>query len=175
MWREAVRVGGVRVGAQRWYAVPRAFAEHIRQNCPGMARAGWAECSPAKTEFMNCQSAGQTGKEQGVKVSHNEALATHIDPESCICIREGVGEALTGDRAGRPLSRDSYITPGADVVDSAEGNTDGRAIASACAARRGRRPRHAWTLSVREPGDLPLGRLAWAEAVRIGKAGGRSR
>ncbi len=92
-----------------------------------------------------------------MKVSHGEGLASHTGPESCACIREGVGEALTGEHAGRPLSRESYLTSGADAVDRAEGNTQGRAIASASAARRGRRPRHAWTLLVREPGDLLSG------------------
>ena len=110
-----------------------------------------------------------------MEVSHDEGVATHIGPESCVCIREGAGEALTGDRAGRPLSRESYLAPGADVVDSAEGNTGGRAIASVRSARRGRRPRHAWTLLVREPGDLLSGRCRSMAAVRIGKAEGRSR
>ena len=110
-----------------------------------------------------------------MRVPYGEGLATHTGPESCAGPREGVGEALTGERVGRPLSRESTIVSGADVVDRAEGNTSRRASASACPARRGRRPRHAWTLFVREPGDLPPGRLAWVAAVRVRKAGGRSR
>jgi hypothetical protein len=39
-----------------------------------------------------------------VQVRCTEGLADHSDPESCTGIREGVGEALTGERAGQPLS-----------------------------------------------------------------------
>jgi len=70
------------------------------------------------------------------------------------------------------LSRESRI-PGADAVPWAEGNTGGRASASACPARRGLRPRHARTLLVREPGDLPPGRRPRGRPVRIGKARSR--
>lgn len=110
-----------------------------------------------------------------MEVSYGEGLALHTGPESCGYDREVMVEALTGDRAGRPLSRESYLASGADVVDSAEGNTGGCAYASARSARRGRRPRHAWTLLAREPGGLTSGRLSIVSAVRIGKAGGRSR
>ena len=110
-----------------------------------------------------------------MKVFYGEGLATHTGPESCVCTREGAGEALTGEHVGRPLSRERYIASGADAVDRAEGNTEGRAIASARPTRRGRRPRHAWTLLVREPGDLSSGHCDMIVAVRIGKAGGRSR
>ena len=37
--------------------------------------------------------------------SYVEGLASYGGPESCVHIREGVGEALTGVRAGRVLSR----------------------------------------------------------------------
>ena len=39
-----------------------------------------------------------------MKVSYVEGLASYGGPESCVHIREGVGEALTGGRAGRVLS-----------------------------------------------------------------------
>jgi hypothetical protein len=41
-----------------------------------------------------------------VQVRCTEGLANHSDPESCAGIREGVSEALTGERAGQPLSRE---------------------------------------------------------------------
>src|SRR5262245_40296349 len=97
-----------------------------------------------------------------VKVHHDEGVANHIDPESCAAAREGNSEALTGERAGQPLSRESTLVPGADVVPLTEGNTDGRDIA------RPRRPGvvadhwHAWTLLAREPGDLTTDRSATA-------------
>jgi hypothetical protein len=41
-----------------------------------------------------------------MKESYVEGLASHGGPESCVHDREGVGEALTGVRAGRVLSRE---------------------------------------------------------------------
>jgi RNA-directed DNA polymerase len=35
-----------------------------------------------------------------------EGVAIHDGPESCAGVREGDGEALTGVRAGQPLSRE---------------------------------------------------------------------
>ena len=40
-----------------------------------------------------------------MKESYVEGLASYGGPESCVHVREGVGEALTGVRAGRVLSR----------------------------------------------------------------------
>ena len=39
-----------------------------------------------------------------------EGVANHSGPESCAVIREGVGEALTGVRAGQPLSRERLLS-----------------------------------------------------------------
>jgi hypothetical protein len=58
----------------------------------------------------------ETGKEQEVRVLYDEDLARHIGPESCGEAREGSTEALTGERAGRPLSRDSQLQRSADGV-----------------------------------------------------------
>src|SRR5947207_11356865 len=75
-----------------------------------------------------------------VQVHHDEGVANRIDPESCADTREGIGEALTGERIGQPLSRESTLILGADVVPVTEGNTDGRDNASAQTARRGLTP-----------------------------------
>jgi hypothetical protein len=104
----------------------------------------------------------ETGKELMVKVHHDEGVAIHIGPESCADVREGISEALTGECTGQPLSRESTLIPGADVVPLTEGNTNGRNIASVQAARRGRRLWHVQTLIAREPGDLATDRLATA-------------
>ncbi len=40
-----------------------------------------------------------------MKESYAESLASHGGPESCVHVRKGVGEALTGVRTGRVLSR----------------------------------------------------------------------
>src|SRR6266540_5474958 len=41
-----------------------------------------------------------------MKVSYSEGLAIHTGSESYTFIRKGEGEALTGVRAGQPLSRE---------------------------------------------------------------------
>ena len=51
-----------------------------------------------------------------MKESHVKGLATHSGPESCVVAREGRGEALTGERAGRVLSRERRSLRGADAV-----------------------------------------------------------
>ena len=43
-----------------------------------------------------------------MQVHHDEGVANRIDPESCANTREGIGEALTGERIGQPLSRESH-------------------------------------------------------------------
>ena len=110
-----------------------------------------------------------------MQVHHDEGVANRIDPESCAVAREGISEALTGERTGQPLSRESTLIPGADVVPITEGNTDGRDIASAQTARRGRRPWHVRTLFAREPGDPTSDQRRVAGLARIGKARSRSR
>jgi RNA-directed DNA polymerase len=52
-----------------------------------------------------------------MKESYVEGLAAHSGPESCVVAREGRGEALTGARAGRVLSRESNFLRGADAVE----------------------------------------------------------
>ena len=88
----------------------------------------------------------KTGKEQRVQVPYSEGVANHAGPESCAVHREVFGEALTGVRAGQPLSRERISSPGADAVRFAEGYMVARAIASARPTRRGRRTWHARTL-----------------------------
>jgi hypothetical protein len=110
-----------------------------------------------------------------VKVRCDEGVADRIGPESCVGIREDADEALTGECIGQPLSRESKIVSGADVVKNTEGDMDGPVIARARPARRGRRPWHVWKLFAREPG----GSRVWPEGerpqVRIGKTRSRSR
>ena len=59
-----------------------------------------------------------------MKESYVEGLASYGGPESCVHIREGVGEALTGVRAGRVLScvihalgRQAWDVRGAEAVE----------------------------------------------------------
>ena len=114
-------------------------------------------------------------KEQRVKVSNRKGIANQTGPESCVAHREVRDEALTGEPAGQPLSRESFNVQGADAVSVVEGNTDRRDSASACSTLRGLRTWHVGTLFAREPGALLLGRFSCCVAVRIGKARSRSR
>lgn len=109
-----------------------------------------------------------------MKVSDSKGLASHAVPESCAVFREECREALTGVRVGQPLSRERIVFQGADAVGSAEGNMYRCDTASAWTALRGRRPWHARTLFVREPGDLLVDHSAY-EMVCIGKVRNRSR
>ena len=47
-----------------------------------------------------------------MKVPCGEGRASHTGPESCGGVREGAGEALTGESAGRVLSRESEFASG---------------------------------------------------------------
>jgi RNA-directed DNA polymerase len=64
-----------------------------------------------------------------MKESYGEGLAAHIGPESCAIARKGEGEALTGGKAGRVLSRE-IRWPGAQP----------RVLRGADAVRRSGRP-----------------------------------
>src|SRR5260370_18780284 len=46
-----------------------------------------------------------------VQVHQDEGVANRIDPESCAEAREGIGEALTGERIGQPLPPRSWVVP----------------------------------------------------------------
>ena len=67
----------------------------------------------------------KTGRVLWMKVLYVEGLASYGGPESCVHIREGVGEALTGVRVGRVLSREihapglrSRVVRGAEAVET---------------------------------------------------------
>lgn len=98
---------------------------------------------------------------------------TTLAPESCGVICEDGGEALTGERIGQPLSRESP-NPEADVLDNTEGNM-GRCD-SASTSRSGVVEDPGMCGSSlygnREVSDLAGG---WTPRVRIGKARSRSR
>ena len=52
-----------------------------------------------------------------MKESYVERLAADSGPESCVAVRKDRGEALTGVRAGRVLSRERNSLRGADAVE----------------------------------------------------------
>src|SRR6185437_16652533 len=51
-----------------------------------------------------------------MKESYVKGLANHDGPESCGGARKGIVEALTGERAGRVLSREIINVRDADLV-----------------------------------------------------------
>jgi transposase len=96
----------------------------------------------------------ETGERQRVKVPYDEGVANHIGPESCAGGREAEREALTGVRVGQPLSGVRLPIRSANALQSAEGNTSRRVIASAGRLRVVVRPWHARTSLSREPRGL---------------------
>ena len=97
-----------------------------------------------------------------MKVSHDEDLANHIGPESCVGDRKVAGEALTGERMGQVLSRERGFAPGCRRRQRAR-----KATRSASLSQDVFRPRvvvdpaHVRKLSAREPGDPVSDRSGW--------------
>ncbi len=72
--------------------------------------------------------------------SYVEELATHDVPESCAGIRKDAGEALTGVRTGRVLSREIRSPKVPTLLSEAEGHVAAADIARQMRTTRGRRP-----------------------------------
>jgi len=112
-----------------------------------------------------------------MKESYGEGVATRTGPESCAAAREGRGEALTGVRAGRVLSRvihaplrKRWVLRGADVLEE-----DGRprSVRRHREARwdpaRSETPRMYGT-NQHENREIPRPSVARGAADRIGKS-----
>jgi hypothetical protein len=100
-----------------------------------------------------------------------EGLATHDDPESCVGVCEGVGEALTGARAGWAIEPRNQGDRGADAVK--QGGRQHRWRRYARVARGPRavgEPVHVRNLHAREPGGPTIARPADDRAGRSGNA-----
>ena len=107
-----------------------------------------------------------------MKVSYNEDLASHIDPESCVYNRKEVREALAGGCAGQVLSRESRLTPGCRRRQNVRKAT--RNISLSREMLRSRvvvDPAHARKLSAREPGGPVSGRSGWRYGPRCESQG----
>jgi hypothetical protein len=86
----AARLGGINAHAQ------------IELGIAGTAcRAGMASASASRRAAVRLSARRETGKEQSVRVRHDEGVATHIGPEPCAGIREGAGEASAGDQENK--------------------------------------------------------------------------
>ena len=103
--------------------------------------------------------------------SYIEGLANHDDPESCVGVREGVGEALTGARAGRAIEPRNQRIRGADVVyGNGRQHHQQRYRELLVGPARSKTLLHVRNLHAREPGDPALARLADHQSGRSGKA-----
>ena len=106
--------------------------------------------------------------------SHVEGLAAHDGPESCVDVRKGTGEALTGVRAGRVFSRESELPSGCRRRRRRRKATSGvppsRGTTEPCAVRD---PVHVRKHLAREPGD-PTFTVPDLPAEAMAKAGGRA-
>ncbi len=92
-----------------------------------------------------------------MKELYEKGVATHLGPEPCVRLRKGPCEASVGAHVGRANEPRKIIAQGADVFDLTEGNRVTGVIASQWSTLRGQRPRHAWKLIAREPGDPVIG------------------
>jgi hypothetical protein len=100
-----------------------------------------------------------------------EGLANHGGPESCVDVREGVGEALTGVHTGWAIEPRNVSSPGCRRRSPERKATSAAALPRAAVGPRVvEEPVHVWSLQVREPGDPVVTRPADHWAGRSGKA-----
>ena len=113
-----------------------------------------------------------------MKVLNSEVPAKHTAPESCVAVREGRGEALTGEGAGGVLSREIDALPrkreafwGADVVENGGRQRRARRDGESCPGpARSETPS---TCRITLLGNREISRLPAASvAGRIGKPKG---
>ena len=116
-----------------------------------------------------------------MKELYIEGVAIHGGPESCVGVREGVGEALTGARVGWAIEPRNQSVRGADAVTTRRKATSSVALSRVaggpCAVGE---PGHARNLHAREPGgpdDRPsasmMPRPGWFAGWQIGGWAGR--
>jgi len=110
-----------------------------------------------------------------MKESYGEGLASHTGPESCAGARKGSGEALTGVRAGRVLSREIPQTRVPTLSNGRKATPEAslsRDASGPCAVRDlGHVRKHL----AREPGDPAIALGQEGQQGRVGKSKDTSR
>ena len=112
-----------------------------------------------------------------MKEPYIEGVATHDGPESCVGVREGVGEALTGVRAGRAIEPRNQESGAPTPLSRPEGNIAGgvRRESPVGPARSENHGMHGTSKCenreiprLARPGDHGAGRSGNAAAVSLG-------
>lgn len=93
-----------------------------------------------------------------MKVRYRKGVATHPDPESCGGVREGVFEALTGETAGQPLSREIESLERHAVMQCGRQHVGWRVSQAARRLHAVGDPEHAGKSFAQELGDLVVAR-----------------
>src|ERR687897_1515071 len=98
--------------------------------------------------------------EKGMREPDIEGVAIHGGPESCAGVREGVGEALTGVRAGWASEPRNQSVRGADAVTKGgRPHRRQRYRELLVDPARSMEPGHVRNLRAREQGDPMVARL----------------
>src|SRR5215831_1818781 len=107
-----------------------------------------------------------------MKESHGKGPTSYPDPESCVGVRKGAGEALTGAHAGQPSSCEIRSSGVPTLLSEAEGHTEigvrGEPVAD---------PAQSETLCMRDNSsrgnrEIPASSILWV--VRLEKAASRT-
>ena len=112
-----------------------------------------------------------------MEVPYGEGVASHTGPESCVYIRKGIGEALTGEVRAGLLSRERYCkTLGCRRCPQKRKATPvaslPRDVAGPCVVKD---PVHVRKLLTREPGGPTFDLRCFAEVRAVNPEGARQR
>ena len=105
-----------------------------------------------------------------MKELYVEGLAIHGDPESCVGVRKGEGEALTGARAGGAIEPRKSCSGCRRCSHERKATSAAAPSRAAAGPRAVEEPMHARNLHAREPGGPASARPADHRTDRSGKA-----